>query len=82
MFMQNEMLDHMVAYHRERIEASMRASESDRAVILKYRARLGSLLISLGERLSGDSIRDRIATSAPPVAAKPSLRLRPQGECA
>ena len=76
-----EMLDSMVDYHREQIIAAMRANESDYAVMLKYRARLGSLLISLGQRLRGDCVRE-LMVSSPSAGAASSLRMPPHGRCA
>ena len=81
MYMHNGMTDQMVAYHRERLVASMRAAESDRDVMLRFRAKLGSLLISLGQRLRGESVRELIASSSSP-SVTPTLQMHPQGECA
>lgn len=68
-----ETLNQMVAYNHERVEAGMRAAESDRAVWLQYRTQFGSFLISLGERLRGDC-RDLMSTASPDRV--PSARLR------
>lgn len=65
MNMPQELMDQMVAYHQERLEASMRAAESDRVVIMMYRARLGAFLIAIGERVRGDSVLDRMAPMPP-----------------
>lgn len=59
----------MVAYHQERLAASMRAAESDRAMILQLRASLGATLIALGERLRGECSLDRMVPPPQPRQA-------------
>lgn len=73
-----ETLDQMVAYNHERVEAGMRAAESDRAVWLMYRTQLGSFLISLGQRLRGDC-RDLMTTSSPDRVMTTRLRVPAKG---
>lgn len=57
-----ETLDQLNAYHDEHLKAAMSAAESDRAVWLKYRNKLGLLLIAFGQRVRGDSMRDLMQT--------------------
>lgn len=76
-----ETLEQLVVYHQERLEASMRAVESDRAVWVAYRAKFGSFLISFGERLRGDCVRD-LMPSPPSTGAVTANHAPSQCECA
>ena len=75
MYLHDEMAKQMVAYHQERLQALMRGVDNDRAMLMKYRARLGSLLIAAGQRMRGRDAGEFFPSSSHPVAI-PS-----HGEC-